>query len=80
MREETERPEVIDEGCAVLVGTHHATIVRTVQRLMTDEVAYRRMQASVNPFGDGRASQKIVRRMAELLEATAEQEVPNVVA
>ena len=80
MREETERPEVIDEGCAALVGTDRATIVQTVQRLMHDDLTYRRMQASGNPFGDGTASQQIARCMAELLQVSDQPEVSNVVA
>ncbi|MGB3072432.1 MAG: UDP-N-acetylglucosamine 2-epimerase (non-hydrolyzing) [Ottowia sp.] len=68
LRDETERPEVIDAGCAELVGADRAAIVHAVRRLMTDEAAYRRMQAGGNPFGDGTASQQIVQHLYQLLK------------
>lgn len=67
LREETERPEVLEAGCAKLVGADRQLIVQTVRTLMDDEVAYRRMQASTNPFGDGKASQRIVERLQQML-------------
>jgi UDP-N-acetylglucosamine 2-epimerase (non-hydrolysing) len=67
LRDETERPEVLDAGCAKLVGADRARIVQSVRALMADDLAYRRMQASVNPFGDGKASQRIVARLEQLL-------------
>ncbi len=60
LREETERPEAVEAGCAVLVGTNRSTIVAEVERLWSDEGAYRRMQQTGNPFGDGKASGRIV--------------------
>ena len=59
LRDETERPEVLDAGCAALVGTDRAAIVRHVHELMHDERAYARMQVDKNPFGDGSASRQI---------------------
>lgn len=67
LREETERPEVLDAGCALLVGTNRDLIVKTVRRLMTDDVAYRRMQAPSNPFGDGTAGLQIADRLGSAL-------------
>lgn len=60
LRDETERPEAVAAGCAVVVGTDRLAIVAAVKRLMTDELAYRRMQRADNPFGDGTASKRIV--------------------
>jgi UDP-N-acetylglucosamine 2-epimerase (non-hydrolysing) len=60
LREETERPEAIEAGCAALVGTSRLTIVAEVERLWHDNQAYRRMQRTGNPFGDGNASRRIV--------------------
>ena len=60
LREETERPEAVEAGCAVLVGTSRQAIVAQVERLWHDEHAYRRMQSPSNPFGDGAASQRII--------------------
>ena len=71
LRDETERPEVLDAGCAKLVGADRARIVQSVRALMGDDLAYRRMQASVNPFGDGKASQRIAARLEQLLVQAA---------
>ncbi|MGE4239111.1 non-hydrolyzing UDP-N-acetylglucosamine 2-epimerase [Ramlibacter sp.] len=72
LRHETERPEAVDAGCAALIGPHREAIVREVQRLSSDELAYRRMQATTNPFGDGRSAQKIADLLAaELIDATS---------
>jgi UDP-N-acetylglucosamine 2-epimerase (non-hydrolysing) len=60
LREETERPEAVEAGCATLVGTDRVTMVSAVEHLWHNEAAYRRMQQTGNPFGDGTASQRIV--------------------
>jgi UDP-N-acetylglucosamine 2-epimerase (non-hydrolysing) len=60
LRQETERPEAVEAGCARLVGTDRAEIVAHVEQLIRDEDAYRQMQRQGNPFGDGAASQRIV--------------------
>jgi len=60
LRDETERPEAVEAGCAVLVGTARQAIVSNCERLWSDERAYRQMQSVGNPFGDGLASQRIV--------------------
>jgi UDP-N-acetylglucosamine 2-epimerase (non-hydrolysing) len=60
LREETERPEALDAGCAALVGTSRTAIVTAVERLWHDHRAYQQMQRTGNPFGDGTASQRIV--------------------
>ena len=74
LRDETERPEVLDAGCAALVGTDRAAIVRHVHELMHDERAYARMQAATNPFGDGSAS----RHIAAHLRAALHPDAPDV--
>lgn len=73
LREETERPEVIDAGCARLVGADRALIVDAVRDLRKNPSAYERMQAAGNPFGDGTASQQIARRLLHMLRPTDEQ-------
>lgn len=74
LRHETERPECVDAGCALLVGPRREGIVRETSRLLADELAYRRMQAGTNPFGDGRASARIADTLAaQLLRLPAEQ-------
>ncbi|MEW6411020.1 MAG: UDP-N-acetylglucosamine 2-epimerase (non-hydrolyzing) [Candidatus Zixiibacteriota bacterium] len=60
MRDETERPEIVEVGGGILVGTNKDRIFEQVSRLLTDEVAYRTMTKCRNPFGDGRAANRIV--------------------
>ena len=60
LREVTERPEGETAGTLVLAGTGEERIYKTVYTLLTDEEKYRQMAASPNPFGDGKASGRIV--------------------
>lgn len=60
MRKTTERPEAVEAGTAKLVGTATDDIVREVSVLLGDESAYRAMSKAVNPYGDGRATERIV--------------------
>jgi UDP-N-acetylglucosamine 2-epimerase (non-hydrolysing) len=60
MREETERPEGVDAGTLQLIGNDRQRIVETATRLLTDRAHYERMARAVNPYGDGRASDRIV--------------------
>ncbi|WP_445192491.1 non-hydrolyzing UDP-N-acetylglucosamine 2-epimerase [Sphingomonas sp. Tas61C01] len=61
MRDTTERPEGIEAGTARLVGTDEARIVSEVFRLLDDNAAYAAMARAHNPFGDGRASERIAK-------------------
>jgi UDP-N-acetylglucosamine 2-epimerase (non-hydrolysing) len=67
MRATTERPEAVEAGTARLVGTDCATIVAEVSRLLTDPVAYSAMSHAHNPYGDGRAGERIVAACREFL-------------
>jgi UDP-N-acetylglucosamine 2-epimerase (non-hydrolysing) len=60
LRDKTERVEVLACGAALLTGTDTDTIVRETVRLMDDPVAHARMAGAGNPYGDGRASQRMV--------------------
>jgi UDP-N-acetylglucosamine 2-epimerase (non-hydrolysing) len=60
LREVTERPEAIQAGTARLVGTDPQRIVSETVRLLTDPAEYNRMARAVNPYGDGRAAERIV--------------------
>lgn len=64
MREVTERPEGIEAGCAQLVGTDEQRIVDAAERLLTDTRAYAAMSQAKNPYGDGKASARIVELLA----------------
>ena len=61
LRRVTERPEAFRAGLSKVIGTTHTTIVDEVSRLLTDDKAYAAMTTGTNPFGDGRAAQRIVR-------------------
>jgi UDP-N-acetylglucosamine 2-epimerase (non-hydrolysing) len=61
MREFTERPEAVKAGTVRLVGTSRTKIIREVERLFADRRAYQSMSRAHNPYGDGKASQRIVR-------------------
>ena len=73
LRDETERPEAVSSGCAAVVGTQRQTIVEAVKRLMSDDLAYKRMQQAGNPFGDGTASQQIIEQLADMLAVEISQ-------
>ncbi len=60
LRAVTERPEGVEAGVLRLVGTDSRLIVRAANHLLDDAMAYAAMAKAVNPFGDGRASQRIV--------------------
>ena len=60
MRDTTERPEAVKAGTVKLVGTAVESIVRELSVLLTDEVAYKQMSFAHNPYGDGKASKKII--------------------
>lgn len=60
MRDETERPEGLAAGTLELVGHDRTRIVAAAQRLLTDSGAYERMARASNPYGDGRAAERIV--------------------
>ena len=70
LRDTTERPEVIDAGCAKLVGTDEARILDEASTLLTDRSAYAAMAGRQNPFGDGRASERIATLLARHLGET----------
>jgi UDP-N-acetylglucosamine 2-epimerase (non-hydrolysing) len=65
MRDTTERPEAVEAGTVCLVGTDTDRIVAEVHRLLTDPVAYEVMSRAHNPYGDGKACQRILDAMGE---------------
>ena len=60
MRETTERPEAVEAGTVKLVGTEINAIVNSVETLLNDRIIYDNMSKSMNPYGDGLASHRIV--------------------
>jgi len=69
MRDVTERPEALEAGTVRLVGTDTARIADGVNVLLDDPVAYARMARAHNPYGDGRAAQRIAATAAQWLAA-----------
>ena len=63
LRDETERPEAVDQGVVKLVGPNYDRIVEEAQRLLDDETAYKAMARGVSPYGDGKASERIVKTL-----------------
>ena len=60
MRRETERPEGLEAGTLRLIGAEYADIVDETRRLLTNHALYARMAHASNPYGDGRAAERIV--------------------
>lgn len=60
MRDTTERPEALASGTVHLVGTDYQKIMDEVSTLLEDEQAYEKMSKAVNPYGDGKACERII--------------------
>ncbi|AZD82871.1 UDP-N-acetylglucosamine 2-epimerase [Pseudomonas chlororaphis subsp. aureofaciens] len=65
LREETERPEAVEEDVVKLVGSNYEYIVSETQRLLDDSEAYSAMARGVSPYGDGLASARIVKTLSD---------------
>lgn len=66
MRDTTERPEAVEAGTVKLLGTDVATIINAVQELLNDDLLYEKMSRAHNPYGDGRASERVLSFLKEL--------------
>lgn len=64
LRDTTERPEGVSAGTLKLVGTESKNIHEVIETLLTDEIVYHQMSQASNPYGDGRASERIVEAIA----------------
>jgi len=60
MRDTTERPEALEAGTVKLVGTDKNKIIKEAQKLIDDKIEYEKMSKSHNPYGDGKACNKII--------------------
>ena len=67
MRDTTERPEALSSGTVHLVGTSYDKIVNEVSTLLDDKAAYEKMSMAVNPYGDGKACERIVSYISKTL-------------
>lgn len=66
MRDTTERPEAVEAGTVLLVGTDEDLIVENTLNLLNNKDAFEKMSKSHNPYGDGKACQRIVKFITEL--------------
>lgn len=60
MRDTTERPEAVDAGTVLLVGTDKTKIINELSRLLDDPTHYKKMSQATNPYGDGQACKRII--------------------
>ncbi len=67
LRTETERPEAVEAGTVKVVGVDEEVIYQSAVTLLTDQEAYNKMAKAVNPYGDGHASERIVKAVVEWL-------------
>jgi len=72
MRDKTERPEAVEAGTVLLVGTDRERIVTEARRLIEDESHYNAMARAHNPYGDGRSSERILDAIAGYLAGSTE--------
>lgn len=68
MRDTTERPEAVEAGTVILVGTNAEKIIEETQKLLDDKIHYQRMQKLHNPYGDGKACAQIVEFLKKEIE------------
>ncbi|WP_043531918.1 non-hydrolyzing UDP-N-acetylglucosamine 2-epimerase [Litchfieldella xinjiangensis] len=77
MRDQTERPEAVGAGTVKLVGNETGRIVEEVIALLESPTTYQRMQLAGNPYGDGHASQRIVKELQQWFDANTEPGAPS---
>jgi len=63
LRNETERPEAVKAGTVKLAGTEKENIIRLTEELLDNKTEYDKMAKAVNPYGDGFASERIVKAL-----------------
>ena len=66
MRDTTERPEAVDAGTVILVGTDTDKIVAETTKLLNNSELYNKMSALHNPYGDGKACERIIEHIKNL--------------
>ncbi len=71
VRDKTERPEGVEGGCLRLAGTGRDAILTELDLIVNDKSHYKKMQLAENPFGDGRAAERITQHLVNILEREA---------
>ena len=74
LRDTTERPEGVEAGTLKLVGTETQAVAEAMEALLTDESLYQEMAQASNPYGDGKASERIAQAIAHYFKQTARPE------
>jgi len=69
MRDTTERPEAVDMGTVKLVGTNVNAIIDNVATLLNDKKVCSAMASAVNPYGDGKATDRIISAIAHFFNS-----------
>lgn len=65
LRTETERPEAVGAGTAIIAGVETEKIIGIVTTILTDTATYNQMSSAINPYGDGHASEHIIEALKE---------------
>lgn len=68
LRTETERPEAVEAGTAIVAGVEKSKIIEITENLLTNKDIYNKMGNAVNPYGDGKTSRRIVEIIVDTLE------------
>ena len=65
LRDTTERPEAVDAGTVKLIGTEYEDVLRETNLLLDDAEHYKKMAEATNPYGDGKACERIIRAILQ---------------
>lgn len=76
LRDNTERPEAVKAGTVKLVGTNRDRVYGEALNLLSNEVEYHKMARAINPYGDGKASSRIVKVIVDFLYARLGAQLP----
>ncbi len=72
LRDNTERQEALEAGISKLIGTKRINIINAVNEILDNSKIYKKMSKSVNPFGDGNASERIYTHCINFLEESGQ--------
>jgi len=72
VRNTTERPEAVDAGTVKLTGTDYDKVLKELNMLLDEQMYYKVMAEAVNPYGDGRASERIISKILHILKLNNE--------
>ena len=78
LRDTTERPEAVDAGTVKLIGTNFDDVYQNTKLLLTDAASYKKMAEAVNPYGDGKAAERIVQAILWHYKLADEKPAPFV--